>query len=95
MQPETQKLIDDLMSGMPESWDSDYAPAHLVVAYVRELERRVTALGGNLEWYPGTTDARAKFVTAAAKHVTTEGVDEWNDMVDAWNAYLRQIEANA
>lgn len=35
-----------------------------------------------------------KFVRAAAKHVTTDDVDEWNDMVDAWDslpADMRQI----
>lgn len=84
----SENLIEQIMRGMPESWDGDDAPEHLVVTYVRELERRVTALGGNLEQFAGITDTRARFNAAAAKHVTTEDVDDWNNMVDAWNAYV-------
>lgn len=30
--------------------------------------------------------ALERFARAAAAHVTTDGVDEWNDMVDVWNS---------
>lgn len=89
----TDDLINRVMSGMPESWDGDSAPESLVVEYVRELERRVTALGGNLERYEGITDARARFNRIAAKHVTTDSVDDWNDMVDAWDDYEKLVKA--
>jgi hypothetical protein len=45
-------LINDLMTNIPESWGDDVAPESIVVNYVRELERRVKALGGSLERYP-------------------------------------------
>ncbi|HEY6115954.1 MAG TPA: hypothetical protein VI172_08350 [Candidatus Dormibacteraeota bacterium] len=86
-------LIDRLMSGMPESWDGDGSPESAVVEYVRELERRVKALGGNLEKYEGITDARAQFNELAAVHVTAGDDAEWRALVDAWHTYVRTVEA--
>lgn len=42
-------LIDMLMRDMPDSWDGDEGAETLVVQYVREIERRLTAAGGSLE----------------------------------------------
>jgi hypothetical protein len=40
------------MAGMPESWDDDAAAESICVDYVREIERRLLALGGSLERCP-------------------------------------------
>jgi hypothetical protein len=45
-------LIEQLMRDMPDSWDGDESAEHLVVQYVRAIERRLIALGGSLERYP-------------------------------------------
>ena len=45
-------MIERLMSGMPQSWDGDDAAEHICVEYVREIERRLVALGGSLERWP-------------------------------------------
>lgn len=45
----SDELIDQLMRGMPESWDDDVSAESLVIDYVREIERRLVALGGTLE----------------------------------------------
>jgi hypothetical protein len=42
-------LANDILSGAPESWDGDEAVCWIAAQYVRELERRVAALGGSLE----------------------------------------------
>ncbi len=42
-------LIETLQSGIPESWDQDAAGEAIVIDYVREIERRLIALGGTLE----------------------------------------------
>jgi hypothetical protein len=42
-------VIAAIAHGMPESWDGDDSPEHVVFAYVREIERRLIALGGSLE----------------------------------------------
>jgi hypothetical protein len=41
--------IAAVQDGMPESWDGDAAAESLIVDYVREIERRLIALGGSLE----------------------------------------------
>jgi hypothetical protein len=43
------EFVNDILSGTPDSWDSDDGAESIAVAYVRELERRVIALGGSLE----------------------------------------------
>lgn len=87
-------LIEDLQRNIPQEWEASEGSAEsIVVDYVRELERRVMALGGDLGAYDGITNARARFNAAAAKHVTTDDVDDWNDMVEAWDAYQRTVEA--
>lgn len=49
-------VIGAVQGGMPESWDGDAAAESLIVDYVRELERRVLALGGSLERVPEDAD---------------------------------------
>jgi hypothetical protein len=46
------ELVERLMAGMPESWDDDAAAESICVDYVREIERRLLALGGSLERCP-------------------------------------------
>lgn len=45
------ELVERLQLGMPESWDGEESGEWIVEQYVRELERRVLALGGSLEKY--------------------------------------------
>lgn len=47
--PEHQEFVNQLLSNTPESWDGDEAAEWIATEYVRELERRVVALGGTLE----------------------------------------------
>ncbi len=47
------KLVDDLMSNMPDDWDIDASPETICVSYVRELEQRLIAAGGSLARWPG------------------------------------------
>lgn len=87
-------LIEELQRNIPQEWEASEGSAEsIVVDYVREIERRVKALGGDLQRYAGVTDARARFNVAAAKHVTTDNVDDWNDTVEAWDTYVRTMEA--
>jgi hypothetical protein len=39
------EFSNEVISGAPESWDDDVAQESIVVAYVRELERRLDAAG--------------------------------------------------
>lgn len=88
-------LIDQVMQGMPQSWDLDESPESVVLAYVRELERRVVALGGDLERCEGVSDARAAFNATAAAYADTDGDEGWNAMADAWHNYvsIKEVEA--
>jgi hypothetical protein len=45
-------LIEQLMSGIPESWDGDGSAESIVVEYMREIERRLVAARGSLERWP-------------------------------------------
>jgi hypothetical protein len=51
-EPNHQEFVNDLLSDAPESWGDDVAAEAIALAYVRELERRVVALGGSLERWP-------------------------------------------
>lgn len=44
-----QEFVNEILNGAPESWDDDAAAEGIAIDYVRELERRVLALGGTLE----------------------------------------------
>lgn len=46
-------FINKIMSGMPDSWDDDAAAEHIVIEYVRALEKRVVDAGGTLERWTG------------------------------------------
>lgn len=46
---DTDKLVMDLMSNMPESWDGEDSADSICVVYVRTLEARLLALGGTCE----------------------------------------------
>jgi hypothetical protein len=52
MSPEHQDFVNEILLLAPDSWDDDAAAESIAVAYVRELERRVLALGGSLERWP-------------------------------------------
>lgn len=46
--------IEDLLRNTPESWGSSEGSAESIISdYLHELERRVQALGGSLERWPG------------------------------------------
>jgi hypothetical protein len=46
-------LLNELMRNIPEEWEaSEGSPESIVVDYVREIERRLLALGGSLERHP-------------------------------------------
>lgn len=49
-------IIDEIMDGMPESWDGEDAAGAIVLAYIREIEQRLLALGGSLERCPEDAD---------------------------------------
>lgn len=51
-EPNHQEFVNDLLKDAPESWDGDAAIESIAIDYVRELERRVVALGGSLERWP-------------------------------------------
>lgn len=79
------EFVEELMTNIDEAWG---------LSYVRALEQRLTMLGGTLAPFDGgQTMARADFIRAAEKHVTTDDVDDWNDMVDAWNRYIQVRQA--
>lgn len=46
-------LIEQVCSGMPESWDDEASADSIIVDYVREIERRLLAAGGSLEKWIG------------------------------------------
>jgi hypothetical protein len=52
-----EEFLEELLRGMDESWDQDAAGEAIVLGYVRELERRVVALGGSLERWPSEAGA--------------------------------------
>lgn len=46
-------LIDELQRNIPQEWEASEGSAEsIVVDYVREIERRVLALGGSLDRHP-------------------------------------------
>jgi len=46
-------LIEKLLLNIPEEWESSEGSAEsIVVDYVREIERRLLALGGSLARWP-------------------------------------------
>lgn len=46
-------LLEELMRNIPQEWEaSEGAAESIVVDYVREIERRLLALGGSLERWP-------------------------------------------
>ena len=46
-------LIDELQRNIPEEWEASEGSAEsIVIDYVREIERRLLALGGSLDRYP-------------------------------------------
>jgi hypothetical protein len=47
-------LIGDLQRNIPEEWEASEGSAESVVTeYVHEIERRLLALGGSLDRWPG------------------------------------------
>jgi hypothetical protein len=47
-------LIEELQRNIPQDWEASEGSAEsIVVDYVREIERRLIALGGSLERWPG------------------------------------------
>lgn len=47
-------LIDELQRNIPHEWEASEGSAEsIVVDYVREIERRLLALGGSLDRWPG------------------------------------------
>lgn len=42
-------LINNLMMGIPSSWDGEDSPESICLEYVRAIEWRLLALGGSLE----------------------------------------------
>jgi isocitrate dehydrogenase kinase/phosphatase len=53
-------LIEELQRNIPQEWEASEGSAEsIVVEYVREIERRLVALGGSLErWPEGTEEAQ-------------------------------------
>lgn len=52
-EPNHQNFVNEILLNAPDSWDDDEAAEGIAVAYVRELEERVLALGGTLERWIG------------------------------------------
>jgi hypothetical protein len=48
-------FLEELFEGVDESWDGDEAAESIAIDYVRELERRVVALGGSMERWAEVT----------------------------------------
>jgi hypothetical protein len=47
-------LIEELQRNIPQDWEASEGSAEsIVIDYVREIERRLLALGGSLERWPG------------------------------------------
>lgn len=79
-------LIDKLLSNIPESWDGEDAAEAIVVDYVREIERRLIALGGTCERIAtvgtSTVADRRREAREAARMLMPPGVDaSWPDAV--------------
>jgi hypothetical protein len=49
-------LVDEILSGVPESWDGDDGAESIAINYVRTIEARLIALGGSTERYPEDGD---------------------------------------
>jgi hypothetical protein len=90
------EFIDMLQANIPEEWEaSEDSAESIVLDYVHALEQRVKALGGNTAAHDGGQHAAlGEFYAIARKNVTTDDVNDWNDMVDAWERYKR-IRAEA
>lgn len=43
------QFVNDILKNTPDSWDDDVAAEAIALDYVKELESRVTSLGGSLE----------------------------------------------
>jgi isocitrate dehydrogenase kinase/phosphatase len=47
-------LIEQLQRNIPQEWEASEGSAEsIVIEYVREIERRLLALGGSLDRWPG------------------------------------------
>ena len=47
-------LIEELQRNIPQEWEASEGSAEsIVIDYVREIERRLVALGGSLERWQG------------------------------------------
>lgn len=46
---EHDEFVNEILRNAPDSWDDDDTPEAIAVAYVHELERRLTALGVSRE----------------------------------------------
>ncbi len=47
-------LLDTLCRNIPEEWEASEGSAEsIVVEYVQEIEKRLLALGGSLDRWPG------------------------------------------
>ena len=47
-------LIEELQLNIPEEWEASEGTAEsIVIEYMREIERRLLALGGSLAHWPG------------------------------------------
>ena len=44
-----EEFVNEILRGAPESWDGDGSAESIALDYVREIERRLYALGGTLE----------------------------------------------
>lgn len=54
-------LIEELQRNIPQEWESSEGSAEsIVVDYVREIERRLIALGGSLERWPEDAEKVAR-----------------------------------
>lgn len=54
-------LIEELQRNIPQGWEASEGSAEsIVVDYVREIERRLIALGGSLERWPEDAEEAAR-----------------------------------
>lgn len=89
-------LLEELGKHVPESWESDVATESILVDYVREIERRLVALGGTLEHLPvmGTStvaDRRAEAREAFLAHEDVTGQVGTRAAVDAALTLATQV----
>ena len=79
------QFIEALQSNIPQGWESSEGSAEsIVLEYVREIERRLQALGGSLERYPEDGDAG---VDNDASNFRTFSIDAPPD--DLWQVRSR------